>query len=94
MPDVCRATGFSETMRIGRLAAAHQVLVSPHVVHEPSLHVAGALPNSFLVEYMDWTPPDLFVDMPRPEGGLIRISDRPGHGMALTPDAERKYRDG
>ena len=87
MPDVCRANGFSETLKIGHLAAAHQLLVSPHVVHELSVHVAGALSNGFLVEYMDWMPPDLFVDMPRPDpaDGLIRIPDRPGHGMALAP---------
>ena len=60
MPDVCRANGFSETLKIGHLAAAHQVAVSPHVVHELSLQVAGALPNGFLVEYMDWAPDDLF----------------------------------
>jgi L-alanine-DL-glutamate epimerase-like enolase superfamily enzyme len=94
MPDVCRANGFSETLKIGHLAAAHQLLVSPHVVHELSVHVAGALSNGFLVEYMDWTPPDLFVDVPRPDpaDGLVRIPDRPGHGIALAPDAERKYR--
>jgi L-alanine-DL-glutamate epimerase-like enolase superfamily enzyme len=93
MPDVCRANGFTETLRIGHLAAAHPVLVSPHVVHELSLHVAGALANAFLVEYMDWAPPDLFVAMPRPDpDGTIRIPDRPGHGMALAPDALRKYR--
>src|SRR5207245_2464062 len=58
MPDVCRANGFSETLKIGHLAAAHQVAVSPHVVHELSLHVVGALSNGFLVEFIDWTPPD------------------------------------
>ena len=94
MPDVCRANGFSETLKIGHLAAAHQILVSPHVVHELSVHVAGALANSFLVEYMDWMPPDLFVDVPRPDpsDGLVRIPERPGHGMALAPGAEQKYR--
>jgi D-galactarolactone cycloisomerase len=94
MPDVCRANGFSETLKIGHLAAAHQLLVSPHVVHELSVHVAGALSNGFLVEYMDWMPPDLFEDVPRPDpaDGLVRIPDRPGHGMALAPGAERKYR--
>jgi len=92
MPDVCRANGFSETLKIGRLAAAHGLVVSPHVVHELSLHVAGALSNGFLVELIDWTPPDLFVEMPRCEGGHFQIPDRPGHGIALAPGAERAYR--
>jgi L-alanine-DL-glutamate epimerase-like enolase superfamily enzyme len=92
MPDVCRANGFSETMRIGRVAAAHQIAVSPHVVYELSLQVVGALPNGFLVEFMDWTPPDLFAELPRCEDGAFRIPDRPGHGIALAPGAEAKYR--
>jgi L-alanine-DL-glutamate epimerase-like enolase superfamily enzyme len=92
MPDVCRANGFSETLRIARLAAAHSVLVSPHVVHELSLQVLGALPNGFLAEWIDWAPADLFDGMPRCEDGHFRISDRPGHGLALAPGAERKYR--
>ncbi len=94
MPDVCRANGFSETLRIGHLAAAHQIQVSPHVVHELSLHVVGALSNGFLVEFIDWTPPDLFTGMPRCEGGHFTIPDAPGHGIALAPDAVKKYRAG
>jgi L-alanine-DL-glutamate epimerase-like enolase superfamily enzyme len=92
MPDVCRANGFSETLRIARLASAHSVFVSPHVVHELSLQVLGALPNGFLAEWIDWAPADLFDGMPRCEDGHFRISDRPGHGLALAPGAERKYR--
>jgi L-alanine-DL-glutamate epimerase-like enolase superfamily enzyme len=94
MPDVCRANGFSETLKIGHLAAAHQIAVSPHVVHELSLHVVGALANGFLVEWIDWTPPDLFEGMPRCEDGHFRIPDRPGHGIALAPGAVEKYRAG
>ena len=92
MPDVCRANGYSETMKIGRLAAAHQVQLSPHVVHELSLHVVGALANGFLVEFIDWTPPDLFEDLPKCEDGQFRIPERPGHGMALAKGAIEKYR--
>ncbi len=92
MPDVGRANGFSETLRIGHLAAAYGLMVSPHVVHEISLHVAAALPNAFLVEYMNWAPADLFVDLPRCEDGWFRVPERPGHGLALTPDAVKKYR--
>jgi len=94
MPDVCRALGYSETMRIGRLAAAHGVALSPHVVHELSLHVVGALPNGFLVEFIDWAPPDLFEGMPQCEDGHFRIPERPGHGLALAPGARRKYGSG
>jgi L-alanine-DL-glutamate epimerase-like enolase superfamily enzyme len=92
MPDVCRANGFSETLKIGHLAAAHGRMVSPHVVHEISLHVAAALPNAFLVEYMNWAPDDLFVDLPKCENGWFRVPERPGHGLMLTPDALKKYK--
>jgi len=94
MPDVCRANGFTETLRIGQLAAAHQLPLAPHVVHELSIQVVGALSNGFLVEFIDWLPPDLFVDPPRCEGGSFRIPDRPGHGMALAEGAIERYRTG
>jgi L-alanine-DL-glutamate epimerase-like enolase superfamily enzyme len=83
---------FSETLKIGRLAAAHQLAVSPHVVHELSLQVAGALSNGFLVEWIDWVPEDLFVEMSVMQCGDFLVPDRAGHGMALTPGALRKYR--
>ena len=91
MPDVCRANGFSETLRIGKLCAAHGVQLTPHLIHEISIHVVGALSNGFLVEYMDWAPPDLFVEQPECKDGLFRIPERPGHGMTLHPKAIEKY---
>jgi L-alanine-DL-glutamate epimerase-like enolase superfamily enzyme len=92
MPDVCRANGFSETLRIAQLAAAHAVQVAPHVVHELSVRVAAAIGNCFLVEYMDWAPPDLFEGLPALVDGCVALSARPGHGLALAPDAITRYR--
>jgi L-alanine-DL-glutamate epimerase-like enolase superfamily enzyme len=63
-------------------------------VHELSLHVVGALSNGFLVEFIDWTPPDLFEQMPVCQDGQFRIPDRPGHGMALAKGAKEKFRSG
>jgi L-alanine-DL-glutamate epimerase-like enolase superfamily enzyme len=94
MPDVCRANGYSETLRIARMAAADPVAVSPHVVYELSIQVCGALSNGFLVELMDWMPPDLFDELPRCVDGYIAIGERPGHGLALAPGAIEKYRTG
>src|SRR2546426_2399225 len=92
MPDVCRANGYSETMRIGQLAAAHQGALSPHVVHELSLPVAAALPTSFLLERIARGPADPLEGIPQCEAVAVRVSDRPGHGISLRPDAEKKYR--
>jgi len=92
MPDVCRANGFTETLRIGKLGAAYGAYLTPHLIHEISIHVVGALSNGFLVEFMDWAPPDLFEQLPECKDGLIRIPDRPGHGMALHSKAIEKYR--
>ena len=92
MPDVCRALGFSETLRIGHLAAAHQVAVAPHVVHELSLQVVGALSNGFLVEFIDWAPPGLFEDPPACQDGHFAIPGQPGHGIALASGARERYR--
>src|SRR5258706_381591 len=92
MPDVCRANGYSEVLKIGHLAAAHQVAVSPHVVYELSIQICGALSNGFLVELMDWMPPDLFEELPQCKDGEIRIPERPGHGMTLARGAIEKYR--
>lgn len=92
MPDVCRANGFTETLRIAALAAAHQLPVTPHLVHELSIHLLGAIGNGFLAEFVDWLPPDLFAEMPVHRDGCFIIPQRPGHGLALAADADRKYR--
>jgi L-alanine-DL-glutamate epimerase-like enolase superfamily enzyme len=91
MPDVCRANGFSETLRIARLAAAHGVQITPHLIHEIAIHVVGASSNGFLVEYMDWAPADLFEELPQCRDGFLRIADRPGHGISLARGAIAKY---
>ena len=83
MPDVCRANGFSETLKIGHLAAAHGSPSRRTSCTSSRSRSAGALSNGFLVEYMDWMPPDLFEELPECKDGQIRIPDRPGHGMAL-----------
>jgi L-alanine-DL-glutamate epimerase-like enolase superfamily enzyme len=92
MPDVCRANGYSETLKIAHLAAAHGVRVSPHVVYELSIQVCGTIANGFLVELMDWMPPELFVELPVCKAGEIRIPETPGHGLTLAKGAVAKYR--
>lgn len=84
MPDVGRANGFSETLKIGHLAAAHGVRVSPHVLHELSIQVVAALSNGFLVEWIDWLPEGLLEGMPEFVDGCFVLPERAGHGVALV----------
>jgi L-alanine-DL-glutamate epimerase-like enolase superfamily enzyme len=92
MPDVCRANGFSETLRIGALAADAGVHLAPHLIPELSAHVVAARPAGVLVEFMDWLPPDVFEEPPTCVGGRLTVTERPGHGVALLPTAIEKYR--
>jgi L-alanine-DL-glutamate epimerase-like enolase superfamily enzyme len=91
MPDVCRANGFSETLKIGHLAAAHGLALTPHLVYELSIQVCGALANGFLVEFMDWMPQDLFEEVPQCKNGRVAIPQRAGHGLALARGALARY---
>src|SRR6266540_1965222 len=46
MPDVCRANGFSETLRIGKLGAAYGAILTPHLVHERPGHGMAMHPKA------------------------------------------------
>lgn len=91
-PDVCRARGFTELLRIGRIAEEAGVGVAPHLVPELSVHVAAALSTGVLVEYMDWLPEDVFEDPPQCVAGSFAFPDAPGHGLRITRRARTKYR--
>ena len=95
LPDVCRAGGISETLRIARLADLFGVSWASHVststaVHlMAGLHVAAATPNCFLSEF-----PTGFEDGPfgnkllrAPiirENGKVILNDHPGLGLELN----------
>src|ERR687888_236096 len=84
-----------EAVNASRVAAVKKALgpgVRLMVDVNQNRDVVGALSNGFLVEFMDWAPPDLFAELPECKDGFIRIPDRPGHGMSLHPKAIEKYR--
>lgn len=94
LPDVCRAGGISETLRIAQLADTFGVLWSSHVSISTPLHLAAGLhlgaatPNFLVSEYptsFDDSPLGraLCTDTPVPENGTITVTDAPGLGLAL-----------
>jgi len=90
-PDIHRAGGFSEMLKISHLAAAHNVKIAPHLVPELSIHVLVSIPNAALVEYLAGSPDDLWVEPVEIVGGMMSPPNRPGHGMEFSPEALSRY---
>ena len=97
LPDVCRAGGITETLRIAQLADvfgipwASHVSVSTPIHLAAGLHVGAATPNFLVSEY-----PTGFGQSPlgdalssralRPVAGSIEISEAPGVGVELDEE--------
>ena len=91
MPDLGRIGGVTEFMRVGHMAQAWDLPVSPHLYSEPSLQLCGALQNCDLLEYMPWSAL-LFSEKIEFEDGRARIPERPGLGFSFDLDALESFR--
>jgi D-galactarolactone cycloisomerase len=99
-PDVCRAGGITETMRIAVLADAFGAQATPHVSIGSPIHVtasvqcAAAIPNFQVLEYWIGSNPLAAVstDPLVPSGGRIVVPDRPGIGIPIDEAAVQTLR--
>jgi galactonate dehydratase len=80
--------------RIATMAEAYGVLVAPHNPNGPlstlaSAHVCASIPNFFRCEFMVNDVPwrDAVISHPLDvQGGILRLSERPGLGVDLVED--------
>jgi D-arabinonate dehydratase/D-galactarolactone cycloisomerase len=94
-PDVCRAGGITETMRIAALADSFGAQATPHVsigspVHiAASLHCAAAIPNFSVMEYWIGENPlsVIAMNIPVPAAGRLAVQDAPGLGITVDEAA-------
>jgi L-alanine-DL-glutamate epimerase-like enolase superfamily enzyme len=99
-PDVQKAGGLAESVRIGDLAARRFVSFAPHCIASPlgftaAVHVCAALPNPLCVEFHGMDVPfwEDLVEGHKPiiDGGRARVPDRPGLGVELDLEVVRRY---
>lgn len=91
-PDPAFCGGITEAMRIGALASAFNLRLSPHLwagapCFFAGLHVCAASPASFVIEYSLGANPmihDLVEDDVSAKDGMIEIPDRPGLGFTIA----------
>ena len=102
-PDISRAGGVTETMRIAALGHAHGRPAVPHhystgILGAVSVHVNASIPNRLFQETpapgegsplnTDLVVPAVQLD----EDGCIVIPTGPGLGIELNPDVVERYR--
>lgn len=98
-PDVCRAGGITETMRIAHLADAFGAQATPHVSIGSAVHLAAslqcalAIPNLVGMEHWVGENPlgvALAPDLDLPEGSLRRPGGGAGLGITVDEAAVRR----
>ncbi|WP_454853476.1 mandelate racemase/muconate lactonizing enzyme family protein [Rhizobium binxianense] len=91
MPDLQRVGGVSEFIKVGALAAAHDLPVSSHLFPEMSLQLMAALPNATLLEHVDWFSPLYDRQMQLVDGHFL-LPEEPGWGFSLDRKALERFR--
>lgn len=103
-PDVGRVGGFTEALRVCRIAADRGRLVVPHcwksgIGIAASAHLAAAFDHCPYIEFLPVALAEsplrreLLVEDLRVVDGMITLPDRPGLGIELNRDALGKYRE-
>jgi L-alanine-DL-glutamate epimerase-like enolase superfamily enzyme len=88
-PDVIRG-GFTDLRKVAALAETWGLTISPHLAHELMVHVMASIPNGLIMEYMDFLD-DVWVEPILPQGSIIRVPERPGHGMVFKKEILQDY---
>jgi L-alanine-DL-glutamate epimerase-like enolase superfamily enzyme len=99
-PDIVKAGGVSEGVRIAELASMYDIEYSPHNTASPigtmaHAHVASVANTFGVLEFHGHDVP-FWGEIIKPkrriiENGFIRLGDEPGLGIDLDLDAMRRY---
>lgn len=95
--DICNAGGFTESMKIAGICELMYVDMMPHNPLSPlctlaSAHFCAAINN---LDSLEWLPygddssayEKVFTRMPCTDGPFLQLSDAPGLGVDIDPDA-------
>jgi L-alanine-DL-glutamate epimerase-like enolase superfamily enzyme len=98
-PDIAKAHGLSEALKIAALAEAHDVQFMPHCYmigpgYAHTLHLAAALEVPLLERFYVEFAAEPLGDSVKPSNGRVAVPQGPGLGCAPDPDVIRLYRVG
>lgn len=92
--DVCRVGGFTELLKIAKLAESFNLPLAPHFMMELSVHALCAVPNGLILEDLrggSLTELGILAEPIRVTQGQLAPPVRSGHGIVLDQAALRQY---
>jgi L-alanine-DL-glutamate epimerase-like enolase superfamily enzyme len=97
-PD-CNNMGLTESWYVARMAHLHGKYCIPHNWHGglttmANAHLTAAIPNRLMCELNQTVNPlttEVFVDPLVAVDGYMDLPDKPGFGMELAPDLEKRF---
>jgi L-alanine-DL-glutamate epimerase-like enolase superfamily enzyme len=92
--DIIRVGGFTEWMKIAKLAESFNLPVAPHFMMELSIHALCAVPNGLMLEDLkggSLTDLGILLEPIQVINGELAPAGRPGHGIVLDPKALGRY---
>ena len=84
--------GVTAWMQVARLAAAHNLPVTSHGVHDLHVHLLAAVPNASFVEVHGFGLEPFLREPLTVCDGVMLAPDRPGHGVELDWPALEPHR--
>jgi D-galactarolactone cycloisomerase len=101
-PDIARAGGLTEIVRIAALAEVRGVRVIPHcwatdILVSATLHFLATQPSA-RAPFLEFNVMDnplrtrLLLEPLRPENGVVRVPQGPGLGIELNEETLAAYR--
>lgn len=88
--DLGRIGGITPWRRVAALAHAYGIRVCGHVLPEVHVHLAAAVPNGYLVEYVPRSAA-ILKSMPSMKDGQLIAPQSPGLGLELDREAVRRF---
>ncbi len=92
--DIPRVGGFTEWLKIAKLAESNNLPVSPHFAMELSVHALCSVPGGLVLEDVQGgslTELGLLEEPFTVQNGVATPPNRPGHGIVFNQSALAKY---
>ncbi len=92
--DICRVGGFTEWLKIAKLAESFNLSVAPHFMLEVAVHALCAVPNGLILEDLkggSLTDVGILAEPIQVKNGALAPPARPGHGIVFDWNALSRH---